>query len=188
MTEHRMLKRKDVRKAVRLPSSKDLDHLEGLDWTRVNLNKQTCSDGEKDFNTNAEMHTHMPCADRKSLVPECNTQGSRKRYKCHICGYEAVGVWKLHVHLSYHYEERTWKCNHCDIRPFLNRNELFDHLRFQHYSRRCLVKGCTKIFTSQPQLMRHSVKAHGRELGECKSCRKLFLELASHVKQCKSNQ
>lgn len=53
--------RKDALKKVKLPSNEDLDHLEGLDWSRVNLKKKTVKIVERTSirKPNAEHISHV---------------------------------------------------------------------------------------------------------------------------------
>lgn len=159
----------------KLPSVDALMQLEGLDWSRVNLLKTKCGTCRKYFNTKSELKAHTPCGKKYRI----NDSGSG--HKCPECNYRVSGIFHLRLHLSFHYDERTWKCNHCSYTCH-TRGDLFSHLRNIHYSSSCPIHRCTKRFASRVTLKQHSVKAHDCKLNECKSCGKLHSK--SHV--CKN--
>ena len=176
-------RRSSTKQQLKLPSFKDLMQLEGLDWTRVILTKRTCDDCGGDFGTKGELEAHHPCIDKKLIIVDAD---GNKRYKCTICSFVARDATVLQHHLNHHYDERTWKCNHCNISPFVQRGSLFRHLHYVHYSKPCPVRSCEKLFASRQLMMQHSIEAHDIRLKECTACGILCSDadiLRAHVKR-----
>lgn len=156
-----------------MPSASDLNHLEGLDWTRVSLEKRVCSDCGKEFGTRGEVESHLPCVNKLSV-----TSNGVMWYICKCCHHEWCSPKSLCWHLNSQYNEKIWQCNHC-LWKFTTKGNLYKHLREVHYSKTCPMNGCCKKFTSRVRLLKHGVKTHGCRFSECASCNKIYTQ--SHV-------
>ncbi|XP_069669821.1 zinc finger protein 239-like isoform X1 [Periplaneta americana] len=119
-----------------------------------------------------------------SFANNLRAQGSKKRFKCDICGKCFVQSHNLKVHGRQHTGEKPFMCDVCGKR-FAQSGPLKIHGRLHTGEKPFTCDFCGKCFSQSSDLKRHVRQHTGEKPYKCNVCGKCFIQsvsLKSHLR------
>ncbi|KAI4494772.1 hypothetical protein M0804_000973 [Polistes exclamans] len=135
----------------------------------------TCEICHKSFGNRVYLRSHMKIHSQP---------GTRKKYKCDICGFETFYSYCYKEHLWTHTGESQIACEVCG--KLIRRQYMKTHIRIHTGEKPEICEFCGKAFSSRKYLIKHRRTHTGERPYKCKICEKRFTQrgtLSAHLRR-----
>ncbi|XP_035741824.1 zinc finger protein 239-like isoform X2 [Vespa mandarinia] len=135
----------------------------------------TCEICHKSFGNRVYLRSHMKIHSQP---------GTRKKYKCDICGFETFYSYCYKEHLWTHTGESQVACEVCG--KLIRRQYMKTHIRIHTGEKPEICEFCGKAFSSRKYLIKHRRTHTGERPYKCKICEKRFTQrgtLSAHLRR-----
>lgn len=135
----------------------------------------TCEICHKSFGNRVYLRNHMKIHSQP---------GTRKKYKCDICGFETFYSYCYKEHLWTHTGESQVACEVCG--KLIRRQYMKIHIRIHTGEKPDICEFCGKAFSSRRYLIKHRRTHTGERPYKCKICEKRFTQrgtLSAHLRR-----